>query len=48
VAGALADASLVVLAGRHRTRRLLTFDQPTFRNVAPLQGGEFVVLSADD
>lgn len=44
----LADASLVVLAARHRTRRLLTFDHRAFRTVAPLQGGEFVVLPADD
>jgi uncharacterized protein len=44
----LADASLVVLAGRHRTRRVLTFDQRAFRNVAPLQGGQFIVLPADD
>ena len=44
----LADASLVVLAARHRTKRLLTFDQRAFRAVTPLQGGEFVVLPADD
>lgn len=43
----LADASLVVLAARHRTRRILTFDHRAFRTVAPLQGGEFVVLPAD-
>jgi predicted nucleic acid-binding protein len=43
----LADASLVVLAARHRTRRVLTFDQRAFRAVTPLQGGEFVVLPAD-
>src|SRR6266540_2395540 len=43
----LADASLVVLAQRFRTRRLLTFDERAFRNVAPLQGGAFVLLPAD-
>jgi predicted nucleic acid-binding protein len=44
----LADASLVVLAARHRTKRVLTFDQRAFRTVTPLQGGEFIVLPADD
>jgi predicted nucleic acid-binding protein len=43
----LADASLVVLAQRFRTRRLLTFDERAFRNVAPLQGGTFTLLPAD-
>ena len=43
----LADASLVVLALRFRTRRLLSFDERAFRNVAPLQGGSFVLLPAD-
>jgi len=43
----LADASLVVLSARHRTRRILSFDQRAFRAVAPLQGGEFTVLPAD-
>src|SRR5512135_2619112 len=36
--GGLADALLVVLAERYRTRRLLTFDERHFRAVAPLQG----------
>jgi predicted nucleic acid-binding protein len=40
----LADASLVVLAGRHRTRRILTFDERAFRAVTPLDGGVFEVL----
>ncbi len=44
----LADASLVVLAARHRTKRVLTFDQRAFRAVTPLHGGQFVVLPADD
>jgi predicted nucleic acid-binding protein len=43
----LADASLVVLAQRFRTRRLLTFDERAFRAIAPLQGGAFTVLPAD-
>ena len=43
----LADASLVVLAQRYRTRRILTFDERAFRQVRPLQGGSFVVLPAD-
>jgi predicted nucleic acid-binding protein len=43
----LADASLVVLAQRFRTRRLLTFDERAFRSVLPLQGGTFALLPAD-
>ena len=43
----LADASLVVIAQRHATRRLLTFDERAFRAVAPLQGGTFMILPAD-
>jgi predicted nucleic acid-binding protein len=43
----LADASLVVLARRFRTRRLVTFDERAFRAVAPLQGGSFTLLPAD-
>jgi len=43
----LADASLVVLAERFRTRRLLTFDERAFRSVRPLQGGAFRLLPAD-
>ena len=43
----LADASLIVLAQRHRTERILTFDHRAFRNVTPLQGGTFTVLPAD-
>jgi uncharacterized protein len=43
----LADASLVVLAQRFRTRRLVTFDERAVRNVAPLQGGVFTLLPAD-
>lgn len=43
----LADLSVVVLAHRHRTRRLLTFDERDFRPVSPLQGGTFTLLPAD-
>jgi len=43
----LADASLVVLAGRHRTTRIVTFDERAFRTVTPLAGGSFTVLPAD-
>lgn len=43
----LADASVVVLAARFRTRRLLTFDERAFRAVAPLQGGRFTLLPGD-
>lgn len=43
----LADASLVVLAGRHRTTRIATFDERAFRAVAPLSGGAFTLLPAD-
>jgi len=43
----LADCSLVVLAQRYQTRRVLTFDERAFRRVVPLQGGAFTVLPAD-
>lgn len=43
----LADASLVVLAQRLPTRRLLTFDERAFRTITPLQGGTFTLLPAD-
>jgi uncharacterized protein len=43
----LADASLVVLAARWETRRVLTLDERAFRAVTPLQGGAFTVLPAD-
>jgi uncharacterized protein len=43
----LADASLVVLAGRFATTRLLTFDERHFRTVEPLQGGRFSLLPKD-
>lgn len=43
----LADASLVILAERHNTRRILSFDLRAFRAVTPLQGGTFTILPAD-
>jgi uncharacterized protein len=43
----LADASLVVLADRHRSTRILSFDERAFRAVAPIAGGSFTVLPAD-
>ena len=43
----LADVSMVVLAQRYGTRRIVTFDERAFRTVAPLQGGSFTVLPAD-
>ena len=43
----LADASLVVLAARYGTRRILTFDERAFRTVTPLQGGTFTVMPSD-
>jgi predicted nucleic acid-binding protein len=43
----LADCSILVLAERFGTRRLLSFDERHFRAVAPLQGGSFQLLPAD-
>ncbi len=43
----LADASLIVVAERYATRRLLSFDERAFRAIAPLQGGSFTILPAD-
>ena len=40
----LADLSIVVLARRFNTRRVLTFDERHFRAMTPLQGGEFEIL----
>ena len=44
----LADLSLVVLARRYRTTRILTIDQRHFRTLKPLQGGSFILLPFDD
>ena len=43
----LADLSLVVVAHRYRTRRLLTFDERHFRTLRPLDGGSFTLLPVD-
>jgi predicted nucleic acid-binding protein len=40
----LADLSVIVLARRFSTRRILTFDQRHFRTLRPLDGGSFVLL----
>ena len=44
----LADASIVVLAGRYGTNRVLTFDERHFRALRTPQGDPFVVLPADN
>lgn len=41
------DCALIVLAHRHETTRLLTFDERHFRAVAPLSGGSFTLLLTD-
>jgi uncharacterized protein len=43
----LADCALIVLAHRHQTTRLLTFDERHFRAVTPLGGGTFTLLPTD-
>jgi len=43
----LADASVVVLAARAGTNRVLTLDERHFRAVRPLHGRTFTVLPAD-
>ena len=43
----LADSSLVVLADRYGTNRILSFDERAFRAIAPLAGGAFSILPAD-
>ena len=43
----LADLSVVVLAGRLRCTRLLTFDERHFRAIRPLHGEAFTILPAD-
>ena len=44
----LADLSMILLAARHRTTRILTFDERDFRRARPLVGEAFVVLPADE
>lgn len=43
----LADLSVLVLAARYRTRRILTFDQRDFRAVVTAGGEPFTLLPAD-
>lgn len=43
----LADASIVVLAGRYRTNRVLTLDERHFRALRTPTGEPFAVLPAD-
>lgn len=43
----LADLAVIILAKKHGTRRVLTFDQRHFRSVTPIQGGSFIILPAD-
>jgi len=43
----LADLSVMVLAHRHRTHRILTFDERDFRPVVPVDGGEFNIVPTD-
>ncbi len=43
----LADCSVIILAARYRTTRILSFDHRHFRAVTPLQGGAFTILPAD-
>ena len=43
----LADLSIVIMARRYRTNRVLTFDQRHFRALRPLNGGSFVLLPFD-
>lgn len=43
----LADLSVVVLASRYGTTRVLTFDERHFRALRPLTGGHFTLLPVD-
>jgi len=43
----IADASIVVLAARYRTTRLLTLDERHFRVITPLHADAFTLLPAD-
>jgi predicted nucleic acid-binding protein len=43
----LADASIVVLAGRHSTNRVLTLDERHFRTLRTPAGEPFAILPAD-
>ncbi|MGH9026358.1 MAG: type II toxin-antitoxin system VapC family toxin [Acidimicrobiia bacterium] len=43
----LGQLSIIVLARKLRTRRVLTFEHKCFRAVKPLQGGAFTLLPTD-
>ena len=43
----LVDSSVIVLAARYCTRRIVTFDECHFRAITPLDGGAFTILPAD-
>lgn len=43
----LAGASIVVLAARYSTTRVLTFDERHFRAIRPLHADAFTILPAD-
>jgi uncharacterized protein len=43
----LADLSVIVLADRFRTHRILTFDERHFRAVRSLSGSPFTLLPSD-
>lgn len=43
----LADCSLIVLADRYGTDRILTFDERHFRAITPLRGQAFTLLPMD-
>lgn len=43
----LADASIVVLAARYGTTRVLTLDERHFRAIRPLHADAFTILPAD-
>lgn len=44
----LTDLSIIIIAARFRTTRILTFDQRHFRAMRPLQGGVFTLLPYDE
>ena len=43
----LADVSVVILAHRHRTNRILTLDERHFRAIRPLSGPPFRLIPRD-
>ena len=44
----LVDLSIIIIAARFRTTRILTFDQRHFRAMRPPQGGAFTLLPYDE